>query len=1191
MHRPALLPSVTLVCLALLASQAGPGGRAEATPAPPVAAAATRGGGPPSAEAAELRSRGLALLENEKPTEAEAVYRKLAELTPKDPLPWANLAVALLRQQKLDPAVEAIGHALELAPGRPDLLSIQAEVLSWAGRTDEALAALQTAMATAPDDVEVIYQLHRTAAGAPGEASDAIMARAVERLRELRPENVVVLLESGRRAIAAGDRTQATGAFLRLDELVWQAPNDTARKLLDEVLAALKAGDLAAARVPAQRLENVLKVTPMYQQGLRELWTGITGVPVQRFVGEPAPADFGNPVRVRFAAEAMDGQPTAGAALAVADLDNDGKPDVARLVAAGAAVRLEVRLAAQGWKAGPPVAAGELGSGGGAPRLLVADLDNDGNRDLLAYGPRGATWFRGAGDGSFTDASADAGLAKAGATAAVAVDLDIEGDLDLAMAGGAAGGGDVYRNNLSGALQPVGAKMLPKLSAADARALVASDLDRDGDLDLLRVAPQGLLWLDNLRQGKLADRSADGGLARAAGGRAAVAADLDGDGYPDLVVAGDGVAFLHNVTSLHNRGGRFQPWNVVAGFPAGPAWSAAVAFDADNDGRLDVALAGDPGSSGAPSVAVAGQRDGDRFAPIPVEGAPAAVTALAAADLDGDGDLDLVAAGPAGLHRLENRGGDANHWLAVHLKGLAQGSSKNNVFGAGSVVEVRDGRAYQFREADGGVVHFGLGKRDAADVLRVVWPNGVPQDRLDVAADQTVVEEQLLKGSCPFLYTWDGERVSFVTDLLWGAPIGLPVAPGVWAGADPSELVRVDGARPDAAGAYRMFVTEELWEAAFFDHLRLWVVDHPADVEVASALRVIPGRSTPDEVRASRAVRPVAAAWDASGADVTERVRARDDVYADGFVASRYQGVAAEPWTMTFDLGEVSAAERAHVRLHLDGWIFPTDASLNLALAQRADLSPENPRLEVETEDGWQVLIDAADFGFPAGKTKTLVVDLPPLPPGAHKLRIVTNLWLGWDRIAWSGEPDDGAARVVARLLPARSDLHYRGFSALERLAPNAPHHYDYAKVRADSPWLPFPGHYTRYGDVGELLATVDDRSVVLGPGDEIALQFDASDLPAPPKGWIRTVFLESHGWDKDADRNTAEPQHLEPLPFHAMTGYPYGPDEHFPDGPEYRRYLTEWQTRVVAPAAVGLEEVRVAHAQDSEEPREDRSE
>ncbi|HUO86097.1 MAG TPA: hypothetical protein VM617_01795, partial [Thermoanaerobaculia bacterium] len=367
-------------------------------------------------------------------------------------------------------------------------------------------------------------------------------------------------------------------------------------------------------------------------------------------------------------------------------------------------------------------------------------------------------------------------------------------------------------------------------------------------------------------------------------------------------------------------------------------------------------------------------------------------------------------------------------------------------------------------------------------------------------------------------------------------------------------------------GRYLLRVTEELWEAAFFDHLRLWVVDHPADVEVASSLRILPGQQVEDRVLASRELRPVAAAWDGRGHDATAAVAARDEVYADGWRPSRYQGIAAEPWALTFDLG---AAPAGPVRLHLDGWIFPSDASLNVAVSQRPDgLAPVPPRLEVETAEGWQPLM--AQMGFPAGKTKTMVVDTPPLPPGASKLRIVTGQWLGWDRVAWTTAPDDAAARVVAKLDPQRADLRYRGFSKLVRHAPNGPHAYDYAQTTTASPWLPFPGRYTRYGDVRELLATVDDRSVILAPGDEIDLAFDASALPAPPPGWRRTVFLESHGWDKDADRNTFAPQSVEPLPFRAMSGYPYGADESFPDTRLHRRYLEEWLTRVVAPAVPG---------------------
>jgi hypothetical protein len=529
---------------------------------------------------------------------------------------------------------------------------------------------------------------------------------------------------------------------------------------------------------------------------------------------------------------------------------------------------------------------------------------------------------------------------------------------------------------------------------------------------------------------------------------------------------------------------------------------------------------------------------------------------VAASDLDADGDLDLAVGGSGGLFELTNEGGNANRWLSLRLRGLTKGNSKNNILGIGSTIEVRDGRAYQFREAATDVTHFGLGSLASAPVVRVVWTNGVPQNRLDLATNQTIVEEQLLKGSCPFVYAWNGEEIEFVTDLLWGAPIGLPLAPGAWTPADPSELVHLPQAQP-AGSHYDLRITEELWEAAFFDHVRLWVVDYPEDVEVASSLRVLPGAETPEKVLGTRQLRAPVAAWDGAGREVTARIAQRDEIYADGWTASPYQGVASELWNFTFDLGEAPAAP---VRLLLDGWIFPADASLNLAVAQRADLGNPPPRLEVETPDGWQVLMEA--MGFPAGKTKTMVIDTPALPEGARRLRIVTGQWLSWDRSAWSTQPSDSEPKVVAKLDAGVAELRSRGFSKVERRAPNAPHHFDYARTTTDSPWLPFPGNYTRFGDVRELLTEVDDRTVVMAAGDEMHMIFDASSLAPPADGWRRTVFLESHGWDKDADRNTGEGLEVAPLPFHAMSAYPYGPNDRYPA--RLAPYVSEWLTRRV---------------------------
>lgn len=1134
---------------------------------------------PTAAKAAVLRDEGLAHLENENPDQAEKDYRALIELRPDDPLGHANLAIALLRQQRHDEALAAIARALELAPGRADLLAIRGEVRQWQGDLEGALLDHRDAAEAAPDDPEIVYSAYSLATTLDGETADEVARAALERLAVLRPENVVVLLQLGQDAIARGDRQTATKVFLRVDELLWQVP-PLAERAMGMVQDALEGDDLSAARVPALRLENVLKVSPMFRESLRELKTGIQGIPVRDFVDAPEPEDFGPPLDdVRFAAAALppprdaasgetgDAGPTATAlrGLVAADLtpaDEDVRPDVARLRTDDV---IELRPAAAGWTVERTFPAPA-----GATVLEAVDLDNDARLDLLACGPSGCAVHLATADGWSSPGGA-LGLSDAVVADVAVVDFDIEGDVDLATVPGseAADGADsddaapgLWRNALDGPLESVGDRAFPDLEIDSLRAVVSSDLDRDGDLDLALGHGKGITFLRNLRQGRFEDASAQAQLAEAAPVADLVSADLDNDGRPELVAARLGLSLWQNEDPDAEAPGdvRFG-WDRRPGLPATGLFRRLVAFDADNDGRLDLAASGPAG------VVVLQQTAEGRFRTIEVVGAPERPASLATADLDGDGDLDLLVGeedGP-GLLWLENEGGDAYGWLRVTLRGLDKGASKNNSYGVGSLVEVRDGGAYQFREAAGDAVHFGLGRQKEAEVLRVVWTNGVPQNRIGLEGRQRIVEEQLLKGSCPFLYAWDGDGFRFVTDLLWGAPLGLPAAEGAWVPADPSEIVRVDGLVLED-GVYRLRITEELWEAAFFDHVRLWVVDHPADAEAASALRIVPGGvDTPEEVRLSRELRPVAAAWDGEGREVTQRIRARDDVYADGYRESPYQGVAPE-WPFTFELGEAPASP---VRLHLDGWIFPADASLNLAVDQRDDYPYLPPRLEVETAEGWQTLMPRFGpeaFGHPAGKTKTMVVDTPPLPEGASKLRLVTSLWLHWDRIAWTTAESaaDEEARITAKLDPSVAELRRRGFSEMVRRAPNAPHEYDYARVRAESPWSPFPGHYTRFGDVRPLLETVDDFSAVLAPGDEIVLEFDAGHLPPPPEGHRRTLFLESHGWDKDADRNTWEGRQMEPLPFHAMGSYPYPDGVTYPDTPEHRRYVEEWQTRKV---------------------------
>ena len=74
----------------------------------------------------------------------------------------------------------------------------------------------------------------------------------------------------------------------------------------------------------------------------------------------------------------------------------------------------------------------------------------------------------------------------------------------------------------------------------------------------------------------------------------------------------------------------------------------------------------------------------------------------------------------------------------------------------------------------------------------MTWSNGVPQNVFTPTVNQTLREKQVLKGSCPYLYVWDGEKYQFVTDLLGAAPLGLQLADGVIAPDNPREIVKVE---------------------------------------------------------------------------------------------------------------------------------------------------------------------------------------------------------------------------------------------------------------------------------------------------------------------------------------------------------------------------------------------------------------
>ncbi|HEY6051958.1 MAG TPA: hypothetical protein VIZ58_11955, partial [Thermoanaerobaculia bacterium] len=305
-------------------------------------------------------------------------------------------------------------------------------------------------------------------------------------------------------------------------------------------------------------------------------------------------------------------------------------------------------------------------------------------------------------------------------------------------------------------------------------------------------------------------------------------------------------------------------------------------------------------------------------------------------------------------------------------------------------------------------------------------------------------------------------------------------------------------------------------------------------------------------------------ATDETGRDRTAEIAAQDGRHLGGFAQTRWQGIVA-PHDLVLELPEAARAKR--VMLYLTGWVFYADTSIQVALSQSPASAerPFGPVLEVpDGRGGWKTGIPA--MGYPAGKTKTMPVDLSSvLDRRDPRVRIRTNLAIYWDRIAYTADDDPAPSRLSpAPLLDAA--LSFRGFSRMTRETEDGPQVFVHDDVDRSPRWADLAGRYTRFGDVLPLVSAADDRYVVMKGGDAIRLVFDARSLPPLPAGWVRDWLVVLDGWDKDADKNTVAGQTVDPLPFHGMDDARYGETQEPADADGMRRFRAEWLTRPGGP-------------------------
>ncbi|MDQ2666981.1 MAG: FG-GAP-like repeat-containing protein [Gemmatimonadota bacterium] len=1135
------------------------------------------------------RVLGLGYLQRNQLPEAEAQFKKLTMLAPDDALGYADLGLTYLQAGRLVDAEKQLLRARELDPSSAEVGLALARVYDLTNRSAEARSTLEK-LKTGTPNAHVLYALAQLESRQLDTGASPKYEARLRDVLAVSPANLAARLDLLTAFVMRG---AADSAVRQLEEIrrIPPEPPSVARVALDSAITLLRADDKARAKDVVDRLTRLMRVTAPYQASLAEVnWVEgpIPGRPVLTFAPRDfitlhglrgkastdvakfvdATAEAGFAATTGSLAYATEGAPFT---IATGDVDGDGSDDlfVSTSSAMGKAA-IHLYRVQRGYLQ-DVTERSHITLPQGALFATFADYDNDGWLDLFAISGDGrGHLFRNNGDGTFVETTAKAGVADVrGAHKAVFLDLDHDGDLDLLLIGPTQR--TVYRNNLDGTFTETTAAL--GLSGGGASDVVYGDFDGDGRTDLFIASAQGpSAILHNGGAQHFSDATASSGLP--AGGSSAVAVgDFNNDGYLDLFVAGANGS--ESALWLNTGDGRFRrdPRSVAAlQVLRSQSISSAVFLDYDNDGWLDLVVTSTGKGGGAGGVYLF-RNDGsgkfiDRSTLLPDGVRKLGASSLVVTDIDDDGDEDLLLLDATGAPRLlRNELGNSNLAVNVELKGLGAGSGKNNAFGIGARLDLRAGEIYQTRVATGRRTHFGLGPHLKADVLQIEWPNGLPQTVYLPGSDQDVVEREALKGSCAFAYTWDGKQFRFVTDAMWrsalGMPLGLLGSNTAFAPAGASqEYVRIPGdALQPRDGRYLIQLTEELWETAYADKLALLTVDHPDSVEVFVDETFVP--PAPVKLRLYQVAKreiPLSA-FDERGTDVLPALRANDSVYVSNFTPTQYQGVV-QSHDLVLDLGE--NAGKLDVYLFLRGWIYPTDASINVSLSQQTSLKLAAPSLEVRDAKGqWRTAI--ANLGFPSGKDKTMIIDLAgKFPTADHHVRIRTNLQIYWDD-AFVARDVSSSATKVATLAPVAADLHARGFSRTYRKGGRyGPYWFAYDDVTKESPWRPIAGAFTRFGDVLPLLRDPDDMYVVMAPGDEATIQFDASSATALPRGWKRDFLLYTDGWIKDSDLNTAFGTTVGPLPYHAAKSYPYAAGDAYPTDAAHQRYLRDYDTRVV---------------------------
>ena len=1085
----------------------------------------------PKLQIAKL-NRAVALLNLQKVDEAKALLEEVTKQDPKDAHAWYNLGLLSKNTNETDAAIDAFKRVTEIDPNDADTWYFLGTAYAQAKQYPQAINAFEHALKLNPLHASAEFGISR----AYQQSGNIDTSREHLKKFQYIKDNKL----GSPMSLSYGEQ----GQFSRAEEsagVVEKVPDQIPVKFVDVTAEAGISG----------------KSLPMN--------------PATRFV------------------LSMGLRPSA----CLVDYDNDGKVDI---------------LVTDNGGEGGLALYHNLGDGkfedvtaraGLDPKLhsnacTSGDYDNDGATDLVLSLDNRVLLLHNEKNGTFKDVTSQAGIkaepqpsrvVNAGVTF---IDYDHDGDLDLYVSqvtrvitdsigtifllqaplpqGRATdvSGNRMLRNNGDGTFTDVtegtGLSSPPSSTSA-----LGTDYNNDRAIDLVVTGWEGPPAIfENPREGKFASRSLFSKISAKRTIGVAVL-DFNHDGWMDIAFTHMGEPGL--TLWRNNQAKSFERVDLPA-----TDWVRAfgvAAIDYDNDGWVDLIAVGET-KDGKGEVRLFRNLGPDGFKDVTTDVGLDKIQlkdprAIITGDYDNDGAVDLLITqnhGPAVL--LRNEGGNKNNWLRLNLKGL-----NDNKSAIGTKVEVFAGANRQKFEIYGSSGYLGqnspyltvgLGQAKQADVVRMLWPTGVLQDEIEVAANREhpYLELDRRGSSCPTLFVWDGHHYELVGDMIGAGVVGHWVGPNERNVPRPAEYIKVDrNAIRDKDGKLSFRLMEPMEEAVYLDEVKLLAVDHPSAFDVfpneyfASNLPFPPFRV----IQSRDAQMPVAAS-DEHGHDVMPSLAAHK--YFGDFELLPFHGFT-KMHSLELNLGEPYRGGSLVLLMHGVTEYF---TATSVYAAHQAKVEAIAPYVEAFNAQGkWVRVVD--DMGFPAGGPRTITPDFTgKLPLGTTKIRITTNLQVYWDSILIDRSAQDGKVQLVAIPL-ATANLNFYGHPRQTEGQPRGNVKYVYEEVSPTGPFARQAGDYTRYGDVLPLLTSFDDRMVVFGTGDEIALEFDPAKLPTLPSGWTRDYFFLVNGYEKDMDFYAADGFTVEPLPFKAMKGYPY--KQSYPLDPEHLNYLLEYNTRHVS--------------------------